>query len=189
MRIFAWILGFIFIILLLLLLILGGGKKSSNQRTGPVVLPLPEYSSSDATVSLTIDGHINGDDAHRQIRITVGRDQRLLEIIQGYQGNVISSQTFTNNQAAYDNFLRAINLRGFSVKRSKAPANNDYRGQCPEENRYIFKLDKENQDLINLWTSDCSDTLGTFGGNVSSVIDLFRQQITGYNDLTSEVQL
>jgi hypothetical protein len=181
-------LAFIILIILIVVLIFGGGKKPAN-NSGPSLMPLPNYSTTDATTSMTIDGQVNGDDIHRAIRITVSQNQRELDIIGGYNGNIISSQTFGNNQAAYAVFLRAINNYGFlqKLKNAKAPA--DERGQCPLGNRYIFELDQNGSTLSRLWASDCSVTDATLGGASQTLQALFEGQITQYDTLTENVNL
>src|SRR5665213_3485471 len=83
-----------------------GGSKVKTGKT--VVKTLPDYANTDASVRLTIDGVINGDDAHRAIQITVDKNQRTLNVIQGYQGTVIQTQTFANNEPAFNVFLHAL---------------------------------------------------------------------------------
>ena len=179
----------ILIILGFLLILTGGHGKKPATNTGPAVMALPDYADTDATTTLTIDGIVNGDEDHRAIRITVGADQRELDIIQGYSGHVLSTKTFYNTPQAYGVFLRSINDEGFltRLKNSKSP--NDERGQCPLGNRYIFELDQEGDTLSRLWASDCGATTGTFGGQTSQLQELFQDQIPGYNDLTGDVNL
>lgn len=175
------------------LLIFGGGgdnktKKPVSTSTSQLQA-LPSYDSTDAQVSLTIDGPVNGNDAHRAIKITVSRNQRQLDIIQGYSGHILSKRTFHNTQDAYAVFLRAINNSGFLLKlaNSKYPA--DERGQCAAGLRYIFELDQASTKLSRLWASDCGNSVGTLGGNAFFMIDLFEAQITNFQDLTQEVNL
>lgn len=43
---------------------------------------------------MTIDGAINANEAHRQIRIAVDRNNVTFQIIKGYNGDVIQEQIF-----------------------------------------------------------------------------------------------
>lgn len=181
-----------FIILALLIFIAvklfgGGGKPKQNPTPkAPVVQPLPDYSDTMAEVSMTIDGRINGDDQHRAIRVTVDRFSRKLDIIGGYSSNILQEKTFSNNENAYDIFLRALNNSGFLAKRKK-PSVSDERGQCPLGNRFIFELNDSGDVLSHLWSSSCGT--GTIGGSTSTLQQLFQNQITDYDRLTSNVQL
>jgi hypothetical protein len=183
-----YLIGLIAIVLLFIVgsLLIGGNKKPTP--TTPV-MTLPDYASTDAKVSFNIGGAINGDDIHRAIRITVSRDQRLLETVQGYSGNVIDSHSQYNTQNAYSIFLKAINNSGFLVVRKGAKTNIDYTAICPLQRRYALTLEKGGKTLSQLWTSDCGSATGDFGGAFDTIIALFQNQITDYNTLTSQVVL
>src|SRR5258708_7185593 len=68
---------------------------------------LYDYANTDVDVRLTIDGEINGNEDHRQIVITVGRDRRTLQVNKGYQGAILKSESLGNNTDAYNAFLHA----------------------------------------------------------------------------------
>jgi hypothetical protein len=185
--IFGFILFLLLIVVGLIFIFRGNNKKPVVTPNAPVVLALPDYATTDATVSMVVDGRVNGEDAHRAIRVTVGRDSRNLEIIQGYSGRVIDTHSFPNTTDAYDVFLRSLNNSGFMTKQKNTKAPADPRGLCPDGFRTILTLNKGGEPLSRLWTSTCG--IGNFGGNIDLVNDLFRMQITGYDDLTSQVEL
>jgi len=188
MRYFIGLVLIIFVFLLGVALIFGHhGNKTANPAT-PAVLPLPQYANTEATVSLTIGGVITGDDTYREIKITVSRDHRELDIIQGYSGNIISSNVTYNSVDAYNVFLHALDLSGFT-KSHKLKSSSDPTGQCPLGNRYIYSLNQGDQTLSSLWNTNCSSSLGNFGGNSPQVIQLFQNQITNYGTLTQNVDL
>lgn len=187
MRYFFGFIIFLLLVVVGLIFIFSGHKSTPKKAKTPVVMTLPDYAQTNAQVSMTIDGPVNGEDAHRAIRVSVGRDTRTLDIIQGYSGRVIDTHTFMNTSDAYDVFLRAINTGGFSLPLKKPTGPNDSRGQCPEGTRDTFKLTQGDHILKNLWTSNCGR--GNFGGNPDLVQSLFQRQITDYDTLTSGVQL
>lgn len=189
--IFAFV-GVFLLILIGLILIFGGNGKKKSPATGtnaPVVMDLPDSAPTDAYVTMTLDGCVNGDDAHRAIKITVSRDQRVLDIIQGYSGHVIDSHSFGNNEAAYNVFLHALKNSGFMTKRKGANLSADLTGVCPTGTRTIFALNQSVDILSQLWTTSCDSTPGTLGTDPSLLMDLFQAQITDYNNLTSQVNL
>lgn len=189
MRALLWLIGLMVLIIIGSLLIFGGNKKPAPTTNTPVILPLADYASTDATVSMTIDGSVNGDDAHRAIRITIGRDQRVLDIVQGYSDHVLERHAFYNTEDAYNVFLRSINGSGFLLKNKSKNISSSPTGQCPLENRYIFNLEQGSETLSSLWTSDCGSKTGTFSGSLEVMQRLFENQITDYNDLVSQVRL
>jgi hypothetical protein len=185
MRALLWIISLVLLIIIGSILIFGGGKKP---KPNPHALkPLIDYAYTDSNVTMTIDGHINGDDIHRQIRITVDQNQRVMDIVQGYSGNVIDHHAFTNTPDAYNVFLHAINNGGFLLARKGITSN--YIGQCPTGERFIYTLDQDGSTLATRWTSDCGSNVGNLAGDPSTLEELFQNQITGYNDLTADIQL
>ncbi len=181
---FAISVVFIFIVVNLF----GGHKAPAPNPSTPVVKSLPDYSSSLAQVSFTLDGPINGDDVHRQVKITVDQFQRKLDIIGGYNGNIIEEQNFGNNQQAYDIFLRSLNNSGF-MARVKKPKITDERGQCPLGRRFIFELNDGGDVLSHAWTTSCGGTLGTLGVNSATLQELFQAQVTNYDQVISKAKI
>jgi hypothetical protein len=145
-------------------------KPNPTAPTTPVVKSLPEYADSYAEVSYTTDGHINGDDKHRGIKITVDQFQRKVDILSGYSNNILEEHTQPNNKAAYEVFLKALK-------------NED--GQCPLGTRTILELNDSGDSLSRLWTSSCGKKVGTFGGNTGAIQSLFQAQITDYSKIIS----
>ncbi len=185
-RLLAGFVGIIILILIFVVLFGHGGKKAP---TGPQLDPLPDYAGTNATVSFTTDGIVNADELHRSIRITVSNSQMSLDVLQGYNPQVIQSKTFLNNQEAYSVFLKAINNSGFllKLKNSKSPA--DERGQCPLGFRYILDLNQDGNDLSRTWASSCGSKLATSGATLTSIQALFQDQIPNYENLVGQVNL
>lgn len=149
---------------------------------------LQDYANSDAVVTYTTEGQINGNEQHRTIRINVNKNNRTLEIINGYQGQVASSSSFTNNSDAYSSFLAAIDRAGFS-KRKPDTQNLSIAGQCPLGIRYIYSAKNIENFPDNLWSTTCSTKSSTFAGNPDTIRRLFQLQIPDYSTLTRDVRL
>jgi hypothetical protein len=192
-KIFFGIIGFILLMIILVAILASGGSgnKPKTANNAVTLKSLPSYANTGATVSWTVQGRVNGDEMHRSIRVTVGENERVLQVIQGYNNQVITSQVFPNNSAAYDVFLRSIGGQGFLLKAKpqKPPVSDNENGYCPLGYRYIYELNQGNDDLSRLWSSTCGTKVGTFGGAPSTIQSLFQLQIPDYNQLTSEVQL
>lgn len=101
-RLLAVFVGIIIFIIVLVALI-GGGKKEPQSNP---VKPLPSYAGTNAEVVFTIDGMVNADQLHRSIRITVSNSDITLDVLRGYNPQVIRSKTFQNNQEAYTVFFK-----------------------------------------------------------------------------------
>ncbi|HET7529017.1 MAG TPA: hypothetical protein VFJ84_02195 [Candidatus Saccharimonadales bacterium] len=174
----------IFIILLVVLLTHGGKKPQPNP-----IQPLPSYAGTNAQVSFTTDGMVNADQLHRSIRITVTNSEITLDVLKGYNPQIIRSKTFQNNQEAYTVFLKAINNSGFLAKTSNKKIPDDDAGQCPLGTRYILDLNNEGSDLSRTWASSCGSNVGTSKAALGAIQTLFQAQVPGYDTLTSDVDL
>ena len=171
----------------LIIIFSGGDGVQQAEKKEPK--SLPEHSDTIAETSMTIRGEINGEDIHREIRITVGQLQRRLDIIAGYSDAVIQTQTYSNSLPAYREFLYAIAGAGFLAKKETSPAQANPSGKCPLGNLYEFELNDGGEVLSYLWTSTCSNAKGTLAVSSSTLQQLFKNQITDYFELTSGVVL
>jgi hypothetical protein len=183
-RLLAVFIGIIVFIVILVAL-LGHGKKTPTAHQ----TPLPEYAGTNATVSFTTDGIVNNDSLHRSIRVTVSNSSITLDVLQGYNPQVIQSNTFQNNQEAYSVFLKAINNAGFMLKSKSTKVSPDPAGQCPLGFRYILNLNQDDQDISNTWTSSCGAKTGTSLASLSLVQTLFQYQVPNYQSLVSNINL
>lgn len=176
-------------LVLLLVLIFGIGGDNSQKKTDKPAANTPavltDYITPDSKMVLTIDGTINGDDIHRSIRITVDHNDRELEVIQGYQNNVIQRNTFINNMNAYDSFVHALQRTGFGKVRKTNDT--DIRGVCATGQRYTFEVYDDGKNVSRTWSATC--TKGTSMAMAPQVLALFKAQITGYGELTKTVNL
>lgn len=183
-----------FVVGLLIILILfffgwlifrGGGDTPSP--TEPKDVAVTDYIDRNVTVVMTIDGEITGNDGHRAVRVLVNRKERSLEIIKGYENEVIQTQNYANNDNAFESFLYAIHRVGYGNARKVTLT--DSRGVCPNGRRYHFEIWDGFDTVSNLWSASCSKNLGTYGGNRAQTEDLFKDQITDYNKLVRNVDL
>jgi hypothetical protein len=183
MRYFTFFMVAIGLIVLVLVIIIksitGGPSKPS--------IDLNSYAGTSAVAQLIIDGPINADQTHQQIQVTVGNTNTYFAILNGYQGQVSTSKTFENNQAAFSVFLHALNLVGFT-KGNTDPKVSDDRGFCPDGERYEFELSQGSDTIEHFWATSCGGQ-GTYGGGVQQTLDLFQNQVPGYPDLTANVVL
>lgn len=187
MRYFVGFLVTIGLIIILIIMLFGGGNKSDNKVTTVTPRTLDSYASTDAQVSMQINGPVNADSLHQQIRVTVGRDAVTYEEFRGYEGQVVNTKSFENNEAAYAVFLRAINGAGFTLgDKDKKLA--DERGYCPLGRTYIFTMEEGSSVMQRYWATSCGGTQ-TYRGNLSLTVTLFQAQVPGYSNLVQNVSL
>ncbi len=164
-----------------------GNVYQSTQPTTTEQVSLAASADTELVTRITTSGEIVGQEDYQSIRISVSRNKRILEIMSGYNNVVTDAKSFKNNQAAYESFLLAIELEGFTA--SKKGVNDDERGYCAEGTRTVYEVLGNNDISQRLWSGSCSRKLGTFNGYVSDVRQLFEAQIPDYSKLVSDVRL
>lgn len=185
MRYFVGFAVAIGLLILVILLIVhpGGGSKVPQTQT-----PLTSYANTGTVVRLTVDGPINAPQNHRQAQITVGKDATTFEIFQGYDGNSLRTQSYPMSEAAYNSFLHALQLAGFT-KGNDDKSLKDERGQCAEGNRYIYEVIQGGSDIERYWSTSCGRGSGSFQGSAGLVRDLFRAQVPNFSQAAGDVDL
>lgn len=182
MRYFIGFLVTIGLIIVLIILIFGGGGKKA-----PTGKKLEDYASTDAQVSMTIDGPVNAASLHQQVRIIVDSNNVTYERIVGYDGNVVDTQLYANTQNSYDVFLHALRHAGFT-QGINDPALKDERGYCALGTRYIFELTQGGNTLERYWATTCGNPK-TYSGNISTTLTLFENQVPDYQQRTAGIAL
>lgn len=167
------------------LLLRGGPNHVQTVTPTNKPIKLTDYINSDSRVQLTINGRINSNELHRVIKISVAQNERTIDIYQGYENNILNSQRYDNNPAAYDSFMQAINLSGFAKPRRTALKSE--LGVCPLGFRYVYELFDNSNRKQRSWSATCN--AGSFGGNINLINALFQKQIPDYASLTGKVEL
>jgi hypothetical protein len=181
-----YLVGFLSIFALILLVLLLIIRGFSGDGGGDDRKQLTTYARTGTVMRLTIDGPINADLQHQGVRITVGRSETQVEILQGYRQIPVASQTYTSNEEAYGTFLRALQLMNYD-RGDKNPTLRDERGFCPDGNRYIFEIANGSNQIQRYWRTSCKE--GNFKGDLPGIVDLFENQIPDYGKFIKGVEL
>jgi hypothetical protein len=181
-------------LLFILLVVIGAvaifGRGGGSDTGGAKTVKLADYTANDsAKVSWTMQGKLVGEDQRKAVRVTVSKNTRTVEILNGYEERVEKSQDFSNSEAAFATFTRALDQLGYG--RDRKAAITDERGVCPQGNRYIYRLTDGSDEVMRTWSTNCRSSEGTFGGGnaASAIAQLFKQQITDYNKFVTGIQL
>ncbi len=178
--IFAF-LGFVVLVIFVVVLVARGGNDTPDVEPAP---QLAEAASSDATFRLTELGPITAEEDHFRVEIAVSRDNREIVVYQGYNNLVVASQRFSNSQAAFEEFLSALDRAGYTNSR-----NTNYEseaGLCPTRSRFVFTSDQFDEEFRR-WTTECREK-GNFGGDFSTNQLLFENQIPELNTFLSDTR-
>jgi len=168
------------IVLIIVLLVSGGGSKAPTVKP----LNLADYTQTNSTAQLIIDGPINADQSHHEAKITVDANNVTAIFYNGYQDTVLRSQTYANNQTAYAVFLHDLQHSGFTAYDSKITR--DERGYCPQGRRYILSFTSDGKELRRSWATSCGNSVPrSYPGTVQPILSLFRAQVPDYAKLTT----
>ena len=176
-QILAVLIGLGLIVLVFVMVIKGFSSGSSNPASK---VDLVSYANTQAVAQLTVDGPIVDQANHNSARISVSQTETQIEIMQGYDGKIVSSQTFPNTTASYAVFLQSLARLNFT-KGTTTPY--DERGYCATGERYIYQLEQGDKNILRYWSTSCGQ--GTFGGTRDAVRTLFEAQIP--NDVLATV--
>lgn len=176
MKYFFGFLASIVLIILVVVLIVRG--FSGNSKPEKIPDPLVSYANTSKVVEYTADSVVNADQQHKAMRIAVARDEVKIDIMTGYNDTVVQSRTYPNNQAAYAEFLRALDVSGYT-KGDPNPELKDERGQCATGSRYVFAIRDGANTTQKYWSTSCGKS-GTFKGSARNVISLFQLQVPDY---------
>jgi hypothetical protein len=184
-RYFIGFLVSIGLIVLILVLIFSGGKSGPKAAVAP---SLPSYANTNTVVKMTTAGPITAAQNYNEVDITVGQNSTVFTHIQGFDNNVVSSQTFHNSQNSYNTFLYALDYAGYT-KGNSDPAISNPTGRCSTGQRYTFQIVQNGKAIQNFWDTNCASGGRTYGGSLSLTLTLFQAQVPGYGVLTQSIQL
>jgi hypothetical protein len=183
MRYFLVFLITIGLIVLVFVIIL----KSFSSAPSKPVTPLTDYSNTNTVVEMTINGPVNDNQDHNAVQMIVGQTQSEINIIRGYQDNVINTQSYPNNSAAYGWLLRSLELAGYTEGKSD-PSLSDYRGYCTAGDVYVFQVLSGSTVIEQYWATSCGGQ-GNSKGNIPLIESLFQAQFPDYGDITTNINI
>lgn len=164
-------LAFVVLIIFIVVVIARGGRD--EQPITDTTKQLSTAATTDAVFEFDESGPIVSEEEHFKIVITVSRSSRRINVIRGYNGMVVASQSFSNTQAAFQDFLSALDRAGYTGE-SRTPYESED-GLCPKNRRYVFESNQFGE-AFRRWTTSCREK-GNFAGNFSTTRTLYRAQI------------
>lgn len=191
--IWARILLFGFIIFAIIFIVIrvarNGGEEQNDMPVVDETVELSEMADTrSSSVQYIVDGKINSQEEHRQIRFTISENRRVAEVLQGYNGEVLKRISLNNTDEAYDALIYALNDEGFGTIDEGSEVI-DSRGVCSSGKRYYYKIRVGASTLQELWASSCSGTHGTMDGDKAGINRLFENQFPGFDDFERGVKL
>lgn len=140
-------------------------------------------------VSMTVRGPIVADENFRSYRIVISPSSRTIKTYTGYLGTVLDQRTLSNNVAAYEEFVHALNKANLVAGQPFEGDKNDVRGVCATGRVYEFSLLKDTEATETLWTSTCGGSKGSLRASTDQLSQLFRAQIPESRTLINDISL
>lgn len=186
------------VIILLTILLVGviAIKISSSNKSNNVVETAQEEkpqalveNAESNSVTVYVERGVTADEKHYSIAMTVSAEKRTIRVLKGYQNIEDKSETLPNNIEAYRTFLQALERYNFTQSR-KDESGYGWREACPTQKGYRFILKDQAVEEFNRWYTFCNGVrYGDYGGKVSSVYTLFRNQFPNYNEVIDDIPL
>jgi hypothetical protein len=158
------------------LLFFSGNSSSAKTDTSRSALV---NTSADRAVRLSVRGPIVADEDFRSYTIRITPNERVLTLTKGYLNVSFDNITLGNNIPSYDQFVHALDLANMMSGTELSGSNNDTRGVCAQGRLYEFQIFKADQTVKSLWATSCSGYSGSETGSVSTLLELFKDQIPG----------
>ena len=178
----------IVIVLLFVVIALIMRSGGNDNKVPETKKELTSYSDdSSFSVSESIIGPITAESTHNEVDITVSNTEATIDIIQGYDGNVINSRTYPMTESGFSEFLASLQKAGYTDGDTQADLKNS-EGYCSTGNRYIFAANDNSSTVQQFWATNCGGTK-TYRGNLGLTLDLFQAQIPDYEELTENINL
>lgn len=158
----------------------GGGGRDAEQQKSQADLASEKLLKVDVdrSVRLTVRGPIVANETFRSWQISISPTQREYTVYRGYLETVESRKTYSNSNAAYDEFIHALDKAALT-KAGKYTSEEaaDLRGVCATGRVYQYEILNSGSVDVAYWTSTCKGSPGTFGASVQQVNNLFTAQI------------
>ena len=128
---------------------------------------------------MTVRGPIVADEDFRTYSIQITPNGRVLTLSKGYLNQQFDNITLGNNIPSYEQFVYALNAAGMMSGSQLTGDKNDARGICATGKLYEFEVLNASKTVKMLWVTTCSDTSGSETASVSTLRELFTDQIPG----------
>lgn len=128
-----------------------------------------------------VEGPIVANQKHRSYKITVSDSRVSIELYQSYGSKLLKSKTYPNTEAAFSNFMAALQQQNIQLIRAgsnQEMADRD-KGVCPGGRRYILEIDQD----LSRWATSCSSKEGNAGFKMRTVRQLFQRQVPDFREV------
>jgi len=145
--------------------------------------------SEGRAVSMTVRGPIVADEDFRSYQVIISPSERKFTAYTGYLDVITDQQTLTNNTAAYDQFVHALDKANMVAGTPFTGDKNNVLGVCATGKVYEFRTLSGGEDQTMLWTSTCGGSPGSLKASATQLSQLFLNQIPNGSNIEASLQL
>lgn len=158
--------------------------STSTEETADTSMSREALLSTDSgrSVRMTIRGPIVANEEAFSYRISVSPSARSLVVYRGYLGDTVDTTRLSNNTAAYEEFVHALDKADMTEGTPLEGAEDDTRGVCATGNLFEFEILNDGESVQRLWTSSCDGSPGSLEASSRQLQDLFEEQIPDVDD-------
>lgn len=161
--------------------------RPATTQEAPKTIKLADYATNGSQMRYVIAGPVVANQNFRQTTISVSATQAVVEVTKGYEQPPVLSRAFANNQTAFNAFISALNVNGFTNVKT-APEGASRTGSCSLGNKFSYQVYVNGSYAQDTWNTSCDSRQGTFAGSTSVVQQLFQAQIPDYAAIVGSVQ-
>ena len=140
-------------------------------------------------VSMRVRGPIVADEDFRSYQVIISPTQRKFTAYTGYLDVITDQQVLSNNTAAYDHFVHALNKANMGAGTPFTGDKNDVLGVCATGKVYEYRTIDGGDDQTMLWTSTCSGSPGSLKASSTQLSQLFLNQIPDGSNIEANLKI
>lgn len=163
--------------------------SSSNDRSIDTAQQNLLNTSEGRAVSMTVRGPIVADEDFRSFQVVISPTSRQFKAYTGYLDVITSQDTLSNNTAAYDQFVNALNRANMVAGTPFEGEKNNVLGICATGKVYEFSTLHDGEVQEMLWTSTCGGSPGSLKASAAQLSQLFLNQIPEDSDIPDSLKL
>ena len=178
------IIGVIFFLLVagLFFFITGGDRTADNPNAADEKRRQQVTNiNSGRSLRMTVYGPVVANEERESYEISVTTTSRRFTAYKGYSQSQVASSDYDNTYEAYQQFAYALARAGFDKTREVSADQEDDRGACATGKRYVYELFENGTSVKRIWTTNCNNVRGTYGGTNSVTYRLFQSQIPEFD--------
>lgn len=140
-------------------------------------------------VSMTVRGPIVADEDFRSYQVIISPTERKFTAYTGYLDVITDQQVLSNNTAAYDQFVHALNKANMVAGTPFTGDKNNVLGVCATGKVYEYRTMSGGEDQTMLWTSTCSGSPGSLKASSTQLSRLFLSQIPDGSNIEANLKI